>query len=124
MRRLALALLLATQATPGLATDIPTTPGTCVFTRIKTIGHHLRPGPPTLDPGSTVAYDNGVNQISYETVGTLGQARIGDEIMLCLVRIPQHCPPGDARGRIYTGTDLRTLGSWTMPDSEHLCGGA
>ena len=31
---------------------------------------------------------------------------------------------GDARGRIYTTTNLRTLESWTMPDSEHQCGGA
>ena len=31
---------------------------------------------------------------------------------------------GDNRGKIYTTTNLRTLDSWTLTDSEHSCGGA
>lgn len=38
--------------------------------------------------------------------------------------LPQHCPPGDNRGKIYTTTNMRTVKSWTLPDSEHRCGGA
>jgi hypothetical protein len=25
---------------------------------------------------------------------------------------------------MYTTTNLRTLDSWTLPDSQHMCGGA
>ena len=43
---------------------------------------------------------------------------------MCLTSIPKHCPPGDDRGRKYTATNLRTRGSWSMADSQHMCGGA
>jgi hypothetical protein len=45
-------------------------------------------------------------------------------VRICLVSLPQNCPPGDTRGRIYKTTNLRTRQSWTLPDSEHSCGGA
>ena len=31
---------------------------------------------------------------------------------------------GDQRGRIYQARNLRTGGTWTLPDSQHSCGGA
>ena len=54
----------------------------------------------------------------------IARSRPGDPIRLCLVSIPKHCPPGDDRGRFYKATNLRTGKSWTLPDSEHMCGGA
>lgn len=51
-------------------------------------------------------------------------SRVGDHVLNCLVFIPKDCPKGDDRGRIYTVTNLRTLESWTLPDSQHSCGGA
>jgi hypothetical protein len=44
--------------------------------------------------------------------------------MTCLTKLPTHCPPGDQRGKWYTTTNLRTDESWTLPDAEHMCGGA
>jgi hypothetical protein len=38
--------------------------------------------------------------------------------------IPRDCPAGDERGRVYYGVDLSLLGSWVLPDSQHMCGGA
>ncbi len=52
------------------------------------------------------------------------RSRPGDPVRICLVSIPKHCPPGDNRGRTYKTTNLRTHRAWTLPDSEHMCGGA
>ena len=67
---------------------------------------------------------NGVYGVSYEQVPAVQASRRGDRVITCLISIPQHCPPGDARGRVYTTTNLRTEESWTLPDSQHRCGGA
>ena len=48
----------------------------------------------------------------------------GDKVLMCLVAIPHDCPPGDDRGRVYTVTNMRTAATWTLPDSQHSCGGA
>jgi hypothetical protein len=50
--------------------------------------------------------------------------RSGDKVKLCLVSLPEDCPPGDDRGKIYRATNLRTGESWEAPDSQHSCGGA
>lgn len=44
--------------------------------------------------------------------------------MVCLAVLPEDCPPGDDRGKVYASADLRTLMAWASPDAEHLCGGA
>lgn len=44
-------------------------------------------------------------------------------VKMCLVKLPQGCPPGDSRGGFYQVTDLRTQTSWTEADSSHSCGG-
>jgi hypothetical protein len=54
----------------------------------------------------------------------LHSARVGDKVQLCLTSLPQDCPPGDVRGKVYKATDLRTGKSWELPDAEHMCGGA
>ena len=76
--------------------------------------------------GSSVGFTNGGYNVSYDTVDAIKNSRAGDHVMICLVHIPDpdKCPPNDLRGRIYTVTNLRTLESWTLPDSQHMCGGA
>lgn len=117
---LAVSALVALPAV-ARADDLPKTVGQCVETRISLLGPRLEGVP---DSGSAVKYENGTFGISYETVAPLRRARVGDPVKLCLVSIPEDCPPGDDRGREYKATDLRTHGRWTLPDSEHMCGGA
>jgi hypothetical protein len=76
--------------------------------------------------GSSVSFTNGGYNVSYDVVDAIKNSRVGDHVMVCLMHIPDpdKCPPGDERGRIYTVTNLRTLESWTLPDSQHMCGGA
>ena len=107
--------------------DLQVKEGTCVSTRVKSVEHRLQFGPNGLsvsDLGSAVAFENGAYQVSYVELPALQRSRTGDPVMLCLIRIPRGCPAGDVRGRIHKATNLRTLDSWTMPDSERSCGGA
>lgn len=76
--------------------------------------------------GTNVELNNGGVGVDYELVQAIKDSKVGDHVLVCLVFIPNpdECPPGDERGRIYTMTNLRTLQSWTLPDSQHGCGGA
>jgi hypothetical protein len=106
---------------------LPTTPGTCVFTEISTISSRLakgRTGQPIRGSGSAVTFANKGYQISYAEEPAILHSRRGDKVYMCLIQVPRDCPPGDDRGRIYTTTNLRTMASWTLPDTEHRCGGA
>jgi hypothetical protein len=106
---------------------LPSREGTCVRTAIAHLEHRLQSGtngPFVLDSGSAVVFANGGYQVSYEEVEAVQHSHNGDPVFMCLIRIPRNCPPGDARGRWYTTTNLRTMESWTMMDSEHGCGGA
>ena len=80
----------------------------------------------TLIPntGSAVVLANGIHGVNYDQVPAVDTSRRGDPVLACLIELPTHCPPGDERGRWYTVTNLRTLQSWTLPDSQHMCGGA
>ena len=102
------------------AAALPTGIGQCSETTIKTIGTRLG----TPDSGSVVSYANGGVQISYDAIPEIHRSKIGDHVNLCLVSVPQDCPPGDDRGKIYRATNLRTGESWELPDSQHSCGGA
>jgi hypothetical protein len=88
---------------------------------VKEIGSRLEGVP---ESGSAIIYDNGVSQVSYDAIPGIDHSKAGDTVRLCLVSIPQHCPPGDERGKIYDATNLRTRETWNAPDSEHSCGGA
>jgi hypothetical protein len=96
----------------------PGRPGTCAYTRVTDVGRRI------ADSGTSVELANGVVGISYEEVEAVRHSRRGDRVFTCLISIPRGCPPGDARGRMYTTTNLRTEESWTLPDSQHACGGA
>jgi len=96
---------------------------TCGGSVITEIGPRLE-GDTNFSSGTSVFYKNGGSQVSYDKIAAIINSRKGDHVLICLVFIPEKCPPGDNRGKIYTATNLRTLESWTLPDSEHSCGGA
>ena len=122
-RRLRGALALAT---PCFAEDLPKHVGDCATTKVQKVETRLvdGSGQPVKGSGSAVDFANGGYQVSYDTVPEsrgLAPRRRGEN----LPRLdPSPCPPGDKRGRVYKTTNLRTKGSWTLPDSEHSCGGA
>ena len=128
---LILALLLAVQPARAQRRAAARPPamrvGTCVRTSIREVSQRLEDGAthrPMPDSGSAVEFANGLYQVSYDQVPEVNQSRRGDPVFVCLMSLPQHCPPGDVRGKLYTTTNLRTEESWTLPDSEHGCGGA
>jgi hypothetical protein len=116
---LAIMALLA-PLTPARAAALSATVGGCSETVIKDIGHRLE----NPDSGTVVQYANGLIQISYDIIAAVHRSKVGDKAKVCLISVPQHCPPGDDRGKIYRATNLRTGESWEAPDSQHSCGGA
>jgi hypothetical protein len=118
---IALAASAAANWPQALADPLPTSVGQCSQTTIAEIGSRLQGAP---NSGSAISFANGGDQVSYDIVPASTRSRRGDSVMMCLVTIPQGCPPGDDRGRVYTTTNLRTHESWTLPDAQHSCGGA
>ncbi len=100
---------------------VPRREGECALTSLKRKTHRFEDEP---DSGSAAEFANGGSQVSYETVPPLERSRAGDAMLFCLVMIPDECPPGDERGKVYAAADLRTLEAWALSDSEHSCGGA
>lgn len=105
----------------SVAAAKPEQVGQCVATTISSVGVRLEGVP---DSGSAIQYANGMSQVSYDAVEGIDHSRVGDEVQICLVSIPEDCPPGDDRGRVYAGTNQRTGETWSAPDSAHNCGGA
>jgi hypothetical protein len=93
----------------------------CVQTEIASLGSRLDGSP---DSGSAISYANGIYGVSYDVVEAVRSSRIGDPVTLCLISLPQGCPKGDNRGKVYSATNLRTKQGWSLPDAEHTCGGA
>jgi hypothetical protein len=106
---------------PAANTGVPANVGDCVQTTVQQVGTRLEGTPGS---GSAISYANGASQVSYDQVPGIDSSQAGDAVKLCLVSLPQNCPPGDDRGKIYSGTNLRTGQTWSEPDSEHSCGGA
>ena len=117
---MAVLAVLAFRGEQARAEELPTEIGACSETTIEDIGYRL--GDP--DSGSAISYANGGGQVSYDTIPEIHRSRVGDPVRLCLVSIPEDCPPGDDRGKVYSATNLRTGESWEAPDSQHSCGGA
>lgn len=105
----------------SVTAGLPVRIGDCVDTAVKQVSNRLDGVP---DSGSAIEYRNGGYQVSYETVDAVQQSRAGDLVHLCLVFVPDECPPGDERGKVYAATDRRTGQTWSLPDAEHMCGGA
>ena len=119
--------ILLVAPTLAAGQGLPTREGTCVRTEIAKLEHRLQSGingPFIPDSGSAVRFTNGGYQVGYKELEAVRHSRVGDPVFMCLIVIPRNCPAGDARGRVYTTTNLRTIESWTMQDSEHGCGGA
>jgi hypothetical protein len=138
MRRAWLFLATALTLTSALA-EGPTKPvercrftppkrvGQCSFTKVSKLETRLVYGDtykPVLGSGSAITFNNCGYQVSYQQVEAVDLSRSGDPVLMCLVSIPKGCPPGDDRGRVYRTTNLRTHHSWTLPNAEHMCGGA
>lgn len=113
---------VASQAAASAPDDgLPTQVGQCVTTTVKEVSSRLQDTPGS---GSAVAFANGGRQVSYDQVEAVDESQPGDAVRMCLVEVPADCPPSDNRGSVYRTTNLRTGASWTLPDSEHACGGA
>ncbi len=114
-----------TESGSGDGGALPSEVGQCARTTIAEITSRFQ-ADITADPddGSAVNFTNGGHQVSYEKVQAIIDSAVGDPVLMCLVSIPQDCPPGDDRGKVYTTTDLRTQDSWTLSDLQHSCGGA
>jgi uncharacterized protein len=108
--------------------SLPTVPGRCVTTQVEGVTPRLGDGGPVkpsdFDMGTAINFSNGGHQVSYEREPALIASRPGDSVVMCLISIPQLCPPGDDRGRSYMVTNRRTQQTWTLGDSQHMCGGA
>jgi uncharacterized protein YecT (DUF1311 family) len=100
-------------------------PGDCEATRVEDTASRFE-GVPLggRTDGSSIAFADGVSVVSYGVEPAILKSRIGDKARVCLVSIPQHCPKGDDRGRVYSAANLRTGDRLKLPDSEHSCGGA
>jgi hypothetical protein len=115
-------LLLASVPLPAAAADkAPTKPGQCVATSIKEITSRLEGAP---DSGSAIVYADGIYGVSYDMIAQITHSKVGDKVTLCLASLPQDCPKGDERGKVYAAFNLRTQEFWELPDAEHMCGGA
>ena len=114
-------LVVAVAFAAADAGKLPKKQGACTVTTIKKVTIRLDG---ISDSGDAVEYANGGYQVSYEKIRGLRASRAGDPVRLCLTLIPDECPPGDDRGKVYKATNLRTHKSWEAPDSEHSCGGA
>jgi hypothetical protein len=130
MIRTATALcLMLIIAAPASAREgrLPRHVGECVITHVKAVETRLEDGithEPLAGSGSAIRFTNGGYQVSYDMVPAVEASRPGDPARMCLSSIPEGCPPGDDRGRTYRVTNLRTHRSWSLPDAEHMCGGA
>lgn len=99
----------------------PSRAPSCSISRLVTVGPRLEGVP---DSGVAATYSNKLHQVSYDPIPALQASRPGDRVKLCVVSRPKNCPPGDARGAVYSATNLRTGQRWKAADSSHRCGGA
>ncbi len=109
---LAAAGLLISLSAEARSAALPTRVGQCGETRISKIGQRLEDGDTGKaipNSGSAVSFANRGYQVSDDEVPAIQHSRRGDRVLVCLVKLPEDCPPGDNRGRFYTTTNLRTL---------------
>lgn len=113
------------------AEALPQRLGQCTLTTIADLGYKLETTDgqgnvqTVLDPSrDEVRYTDGLAQFSMTKLPGIKGARKGDRVKLCLTEIPDECPPGDDRGKVYKAWDLRTKKNWEAMNSEHDCGGA
>lgn len=109
---------------------LPERVGRCTATAVDSVHPRLGEGDGSrftdadFDSGTGIEFRNGGYQVSYSREPALIASKPGDRVVMCLVSLPHHCPPGDDRGRTYMVTNARTGGTWLLADSQHMCGGA
>ncbi len=112
MKKLIMALTLIAPFM-AQADSMPTQFGTCTETSIASIGTRLidgRTGAKIEGSGSQVSFRNGGGQVSYDTLESISKnSKVGDPVLVCLIFIPQDCPPGDDRGKVYTRLICATM---------------
>jgi len=121
------ALDFAAGASNAVDQPLPSSIGKCSFTHIATLTARIGDDPlATASPeaGSAATFTNGGTAVSYDREPGLVSASVGDPVVMCLISIPRDCPQGDVRGRVYYAVDLARKGTWALPDSQHMCGGA
>jgi hypothetical protein len=95
--------------------------GQCIYTSVDKVDTRLAGVPGS---GSAITFRTGLWLGSYDSIPQAESSRSGDFVKVCLIFIPENCPPGDERGKRYRVTNLRTKEAFTLPDSSHGCGGA
>ncbi len=122
-----LSVLIGASAHAATPNDpLPTGILTCGGGVIAQIGPRLE-GDTKFETGASVRLNNDGVTVAYQgdpSLTAIKHSKVGDHVLVCLVFVPKNCPAGDTRGKQYTITNLRTLESWTLPDSQHSCGGA
>ena len=105
---------------------MPELHGQCVWTRIKSITTRFgdRITLENENEGTSIVYANDGYVVTYGRDYEFFDAKIGDPVVICLISVMYDCPTGDDRGSYYYTLDTRTGGSWTLPDAQHMCGGA
>ena len=107
-----------------LAAPPPTRINDCSNTFIQEITTRFDDDP---DAEAVVVLTNGVVLFFYvkiDEVPALKTALPGDKVKLCLTQVPDDCPPGDERGKIYSVLNYRTQQYFKAMNSWHYCGGA
>ncbi|MGL5034010.1 MAG: hypothetical protein ACRC6M_09450 [Microcystaceae cyanobacterium] len=123
----AIMMIVSVPNFPALAAPPPLRVGRCSQTFVAEVATRLEDGETGLaiaGSGTSIRFTNGIGLVSYDTVAAAEASKPGDTVKLCLVSIPKNCPRGDDRGKVYRATNLRTKKTFTLPDSQHSCGGA
>lgn len=119
----AIATLITTSASAQSALPAPWQKpvGSCFVATVQNVESRLIGAPAS---GSAITYTNGAYQVSYDRVAAIEHSRTGDRVKLCVVHHDRSCDASEHRGNTYKAINLRSKGSWTLPDSTHQCAGA
>ena len=103
-------------ATPE--TRPPEIPFVCRDTTITKITTRLveSDGRPVPGSGTTIKFKTGLVLVDYDTPNTVERQGPGDRVQVCLVAVPDGCPPGDDRGKGYRVFDYGLREAYVMID--------
>ena len=110
----------------GARAAAPTWPvklGHCGTSKLESISGRITDEP--SDSGFTWRFANGNQAVSFDTMSAAEKSfHKGDDVKMCVTKVPSHCPVDDWRGWEYKMTDLRSHRSVQEINAGHLCGGA
>ena len=73
-------------------TTLPTSEGSCAWSHISSLEQRLQDMTNGLfmpGSGSAVRFSDGGYQVSYAEIGEIARSKVGDPVLVCLVRIPK-----------------------------------